>query len=368
MPPKRIVLFGPTLGEGGADRVVLTLLERLDRARYAPTLVLVRREGAWIDRVPADVRVIGLARRRLLYAVPGLARVLRAEDPDVVLCLYGGANVIAVAAHRLARSRARLVLSERNAVRRPGYEWRERFEVPLKRALYPLADLVTAVSDGVARDLRDDLRLRPDRVRTVYNPAIPPELPALAQAPLEHPWFADPQIPPIVAVGRLVAQKDYPTMLRAFALVRAGVATRLVILGTGPERPALEALAAELGIAGDVAFVGFDHNPFRWMARARVLVQSSLAEGLPGTLIQSLACGTPVVATDCNHGPREVVADGVNGFLVAVGDVRALADRAARLLADGALRDRMSAAARASGQPYTLAAALQNYERAIDGP
>jgi glycosyltransferase involved in cell wall biosynthesis len=368
MPPKRIVLFGPTLGEGGADRVMLTLLEKLDRARYAPTLVLVRREGAWIDRVPPDVRVIGLARRRLLYAVPALARVLRAEDPDVVMCLYGGTNVIVVAAHRLARSRARLVLSERSAVHRPGREWRERFEVPLKRALYPLADLVTAVSDGVAADLRNVLRLRPDRVRTVYNPAIPPELPALAQAPLDHPWFDDAAVPAIVAVGRLVAVKDYPTMLRAFALVHARVASRLVILGTGPERPALEALAAELGIADDVAFIGFDHNPFRWMARARVLMQSSLTEGLPGTLIQSLACGTPVVATDCNHGPREVVADGINGFLVAVGDSRALADRAARLLADGALRDRMSAAARASGQRYTLAAALQNYERAIDGP
>ena len=368
MPPKRIVLFGPTLGEGGADRVMLTLLEKLDRARYAPTLVLVRREGAWIDRVPADVRVIGLARRRLLYAVPGLARVLRAEDPDVVLCLYGGANVIAVAAHRLARSRARLVLSERSTVYRPDHGWRGRIEVPLKRALYPLADLVIAVSDGVARDLRDELRLRPDRVRTVYNPAIPPDLPALAQAPLDHPWLVDAAVPVIVAVGRLVAVKDYATMLRGFALVRARIASRLVILGTGPAGPALEALAAELGIARDVAFVGFDPNPFRWMARARVLMQSSLAEGLPGVLIQSMACGTPVVATDCNHGPREVVADGVNGFLVAVGDSGALADRAARLLADGALRDRMSAAARASGQPYTLAAALQNYERAIDGP
>jgi glycosyltransferase involved in cell wall biosynthesis len=367
MPPKRIVLFGPTLGEGGADRVMLTLLEKLDRARYAPTLVLVRREGAWIDRVPADVRVIGLGRRRLLHAVPALARVLRAERPDVVLCLYGGANVIAIAAHRLARSRARLVLSERNAVRRPGYEWRERFEVPLKRALYPLADLVTAVSDGVADDLRDILRLPARRVLTVYNPAIGPDLPALAQAPLEHSWF-DGAAPPIVAVGRLVAQKDYPTMLRAFALVRARTATRLVILGTGPDRAALEALAAELGVAGDVAFAGFDPNPFRWMARARLLMQSSLAEGLPGTLIQSLACGTPVVATDCNHGPREVVADGVNGFLVPVGDARALADRVTRLLDDPALRDRMSAAARASGQRYTLAAAMQNYERAIDGP
>jgi glycosyltransferase involved in cell wall biosynthesis len=368
MRPKRIVLFGPTLGEGGADRVMLTLLENLDRSRCTPTLVLVRREGAWIDRIPADVRVIDLGLRRLLYAAPPLARVLRAEEPDVVMCLYGGANVIAVAAHRLARSRSRLVLSERHPVRRPGFEFRDLFEVPLKRALYPRADLVTAVSEGVARDLRDILGLRSDRVLTVYNPVLGPELLSLARAPLDHPWFHDAAVPAIVAAGRLVGQKDYPTMLRALARLRARTATRLVILGTGPERPALEALATELGIEHDVAFVGFDPNPFRWMARARLLMQSSESEGLPGTLIQSLGCGTPVVATDCDHGPREIVSDGVNGFLVAVGDADALADRAGRLLADAALRDRMSIAALDAGQRYTVAAAMQNYQRAIDGP
>ncbi|MGH2901041.1 MAG: glycosyltransferase, partial [Solirubrobacteraceae bacterium] len=147
MSATRIVLFRPTLSDGGADRVTLTLLERLPRERYQPTLVLVRREGALADRVPADVRVIDLGRRRLALAVGPLARVLRAEDPDAVLCTAGGANVVATLAHRLARSRARLVLSERNAVRRPGLEWRSRFEVPLKRAIYPLADAVTAVSE-----------------------------------------------------------------------------------------------------------------------------------------------------------------------------------------------------------------------------
>lgn len=367
MAVSRIVFFGPTLGDGGADRVTLTLLERLERSHYEPVLVLVRKHGVWLDRVPRDVRVIDLACKRLLVAAPALARVLRAEDPDVVVCNYGGAGLVAIAAHQLARSRARLVLSERNAVRRPNLKWRNRVEVPLKRALYPLADLVTAVSDGVARDLREVLKLSPDRVRTVYNPVIAPELPALAAAPVEHPWLAAGQPPVIVAVGRLVAQKDYPTMLRAFAQVRARAPARLIVLGIGSEQPALEALATQLGIAADVAFVGFDQNPFRWMARARLLVQSSVAEGLPGTLIQSMACGTPVVATDCDHGPREVVSDGVDGFLVPVGDHAALADRIARLLSDDTLRARMSNAARTAGQHYTIASSLQRYRDAIDG-
>jgi glycosyltransferase involved in cell wall biosynthesis len=367
MSATRILLFRPTLSDGGADRVTLTLLERLPRARYQPTLVLVRREGALADRVPPDVRVIELGRRRLALSVGPLARVLRTEDPDAVLCTAGGANVVATLAHRLARSRARLVLSERNAVRRPGLEWRSRFEVPLKRAIYPLADAVTAVSEGVARDLREILRLPAERVLTVGNPVVAPDLPALAAAPLEHPWFADAGPPVIVAVGRLVAQKDYPTMLRAFAQLRARRPARLVILGLGSDRAALEALAAQLGIAADVAFVGFDPNPFRWMSRGQLLLQSSVAEGLPGTLIQAMACGTPVVATDCDHGPREVVADGVNGFLVAVGDARALCDRAGQLLADPAMRARMSRAALEAAQRHTIAASMQRYQDAIDG-
>ncbi len=367
MSATRIVLFRPTLGDGGADRVTLTLLERLPRERYEPTLVLVRREGALVDRVPADVPVVELGRRRLALAVPALAHALRAQDPDVVLCTAGGANVIATLAHRLARSRARLVLSERNAVRRPGLAWRNRFEIPLKRAVYPLADVVTAVSEGVARDLREILRLPPARVVTVGNPVVAPDLPALAAAPLEHPWFGDPAQPVIVAVGRLVAQKDYPTMLRAFALVRARRAARLVILGIGAEQTALEALAGELGVAADVGFVGFDPNPFRWMARAHLLLQSSVAEGLPGTLIQAMACGTPVVATDCDHGPREVVTDGADGFLVAVGDARALSDRASQLLADPGLRARMSGAARDAAQRHTIAISMQRYQDVIDG-
>src|SRR5262249_25586307 len=206
-----------------------------------------------------------------------------------------------------------------------------------------------------------------ERVRTVYNPVVAPELPALAAMPLEHPWFVGASPPVIVAVGRLVTQKDYPTMLRAFAQVRAKTPARLVILGLGARRPALETLAAQLGIAADVAFVGFDPNPFRWMARAQLLIQSSVAEGLPGTLIQSMACGTPVVATDCNYGPREVVTDGVDGFLVAVGDAPALADRASRLLADPALRARMSEAAVQAAQRHTVAASMQRYQDAIDG-
>ena len=367
--PPRVMFFCPTLGDGGADRVVLTLLQRLDRARVAPELALVRRAGALVADVPADVPVHELGSRRLLAAAPDLARLLRRERPDVLFSTHGGSNIIAVAAHALARSPARLVLSERSAlVRADRGPVRRALELPAKRLTYPRADLVTAVSAGVSRELAARLGLPPGKLRTVYNPAVDDELAARAAEPVDHPWLTPGAPPVIIAVGRLVEIKDYPTLLGAFARIRAARPARLIVLGEGPLRGALEARVRAAGLAADVALLGFDKNPLRYMARARLLLHASRAEGLPGALIQAMACGTPVVSTDCDFGPREVIArPGHDGFLVPVGDAAALADRALALLADDALARRVGEAARASAQRFTAAAALAQYEAAITG-
>jgi glycosyltransferase involved in cell wall biosynthesis len=370
--PPRVMFFCPTLGEGGADRVVHTLLRRLDRARVAPELALMRREGPFAGDVPADVPVFVLGSRRLLVAAPDLARLLRREQPDVVFSTHGGSNIIVAVAHALARSRARLVLSERSALRRVDRgAARRALEVPVKRVTYRRADLVTAVSRGVARELASLLGLAASKIRVVYNPVVDDDLAAKAAEPVDHPWFqpgAAGSVPVIVAVGRLVEIKDYPTLLDAFARIRAARPARLLVLGDGPLRGALEERVRAAGLAGDVALHGFDPNPFKYMARARVLLHASRAEGLPGALIQAMACGTPVVSTDCDFGPREVIArPGHDGFLVPVGDAAALADRALALLADPALAGRVAAASRASAQRFSTAAALARYEAAITG-
>lgn len=374
--PTRVLFFCPTLGDGGADRVVVTLLERLDRARVAPALALVRRAGALAGEVPADVPVHELGARRLLVAAPDLARLLRRERPDVLFSTHGGSNIIAAAAHALARSPARLVLSERSALTRADRgRARRALELPAKRLTYRRADLVTAVSAGVGRELESRLGLPPARVRVVYNPIVDDALAARAAEPVEHPWLAAAgeragaaPVPVIVAAGRLVEIKDYPTLLAAFARIRAARPARLIVLGEGPLRGALEARARAAGLAGDVAFVGFDRNPLRYLARARLLLHASRAEGLPGALIQAMACGTPVVSTDCDFGPREVIArPGHDGFLVPVGDAASLADRALALLGDDALARRVGEAARASAARFTVAAALAQYEAAITG-
>jgi glycosyltransferase involved in cell wall biosynthesis len=364
------MVFCPMLGEGGADRVVAKLLRHLDRDRFAPSLALLRREGPFMSDVPRDVPIHILGARRLAVATPGLVRLLAHERPDIVFSTHGAANIVVAAAHVIARSRARLVLSERSALHRMDRSRaRVAVELPAKRWTYRRADVVTAVSDGVARDLTAVLRLPPARIRVVHNPMVDDELSASAAEPVEHPWF-DPssRVPVVVAVGRLVEIKDYPTLLRAFARVRSVRAARLVVLGDGPLRAKLDGLVATLGLAGDVRFLGFDKNPYRYMARARLLLHASRAEGLPGALIQAMACRTPVVATDCDFGPREVVTEpGRNGFLVPIGDAEALADRALRLIASDELHERVAIESHWAVQRFTTAVSMAKYEAALAG-
>lgn len=364
---KRLLLFRPSLGDGGADRVTITLLKSLDRRLFTPTLVLVRKQGALVNEIPMDVPVIDLAARRLATSAPALARAIRAVDPDIIFSTSSGANTIAVVARVLARSRARLVLSERNAVVRETFSRaRTLRDLLVKRIAYRHADAIASVSDGVTEDLVRRLGLPPERVHTVWNPLIDDSVLARANEPVEHPWFAGPE-PVLVACGRLVEQKDYPTMLRAFRIVRDRHPAKLVVLGDGPLRPELEGMVVTLGLAEHVAFIGFHANPFKYMARGAVFVQSSRAEGLPGTLVQSMAVGTPVVATDCDFGPREVVSSGTDGWLVPVGDADRLALHIGELLSDRTRRDEFSARARAVAQRFAIADAVARYERALLG-
>jgi glycosyltransferase involved in cell wall biosynthesis len=178
----------------------------------------------------------------------------------------------------------------------------------------------------VADDLAAVTGVQRDSVTTIYNPVVDDKLYEQANAPLEHPWFAPGSVPVILGVGRLTDQKDFPTLLRAFARVRARRKVRLVILGEGKLRSALEDMIAELGLQADVQLPGFVQNPFNFMAKAAVLGLSSLYEGLPGVLIQALACGCPVVSTNCPGGSAEILDDGKIGPLVTPGDDAAFAE------------------------------------------
>jgi glycosyltransferase involved in cell wall biosynthesis len=191
----------------------------------------------------------------------------------------------------------------------------------------------------------------------IYNPVVTNELTTLARGEVAHPWANDPQVPLVLAVGRLVPQKDFATLLRAFSLLRRRCRCRLAILGDGAERAPLESLARQLGLTENVAFCGFVANPYAWMARSRLVVASSKWEGLPTVLIEAMATGTPVVSTDCPSGPREILDGGTFGTLVPVGNAEALADAIAAALGAANDPDRLQRRA----QTFSVNSAVDAY-------
>jgi len=308
-------------------------------------VVLVRAEGAMLALLPPEVRVVELG-GRTAGAAPALARYLQTRRPQALVAFLEQANIAALAARRLARHwSGRLAITEHACFsqhRLRPRSWAHRLALALAPLAYRDADLLIGVSAGAAAEWRRRLGAQVPCL-AIGNPVVDDAFPGRAAAPAPHPWFSD-QPRPLLAVGRLSAEKDHATLLRALGDPRLA-SSRLVVVGDGPERQRLEGLAAGLGLDGRVAFTGALADPLPAMARAALLVNPSCYEGFGNVLVEALACGTPVVATDCPFGPREILAGGRWGTLVPVGDPTALATGIAAALA--ALPDRASLRRRA---------------------
>jgi glycosyltransferase involved in cell wall biosynthesis len=324
-----VALFLPSLEGGGAERVFVDLANEFADLGLRVDLVLARAYGPYIDEVSAAVRVVNLRASRVLHSLPKLIRYLRSERPDVLLSGLEHSNLVALSARLAAGVGTRCVISARSvptAVYRGARSVRSGAVLQLARVAYRFADAIIANSKAVLEDLAQGLKVPRAKLHLVYNPLNLPQLQRLSEQLVDHPWCARGFAPIILGVGSLTALKDFPTLIRAFATIRSRRDSRLVILGEGPERPALEALIRRLQLEQDVYLPGFVRNPFSWMRRAGVLVSSSLTEGCPNALMQALACGTPVIGTDCVGGSGEILEGGKWGQVVTVGDADALAD------------------------------------------
>jgi glycosyltransferase involved in cell wall biosynthesis len=356
----RIAFFLQDLYGGGAERVMLALAGGIARRGFAVDLVLVRRQGAYVEDIPTNIRVVELGTKRTVNSVAALARYLRRERPAVLLTALVHVNIAALLAGLLARVGTRLMVTEHNQISRnisPTAPRTVRMAYRLVPYLYPKAARIIAVSDGVAEDLTKFAGMRRGRIDVAHNPVVTPDMLMKAAQPVNHPWFVEGEVPVILGVGRLSAQKDFGTLLRAFALVRASRPVRLVILGEGACRKELEDLADELGVAADVQMPGFVDNPLAFMGKASLFALSSRFEGLPTVLIEAMACGTPVVATDCPSGPREILEGGALGGLAPIGDAEALASVIERSLDDPVPAERLLAKA----EEFTVDRAVDRY-------
>lgn len=346
----RVAIFTSNMDGGGAERAMAKLAGGIAERGYDVDLVLSRAEGHYLAEVPDTVRIVDLDASRVLASIPGLIRYLRRERPVAMLTSMNYVNVVGIWAKALARVDTRLVVNEQNALSLEAAHSprrRHRFMPRLIGRFYPWADRIVSVARGTADDLARTTGLPRGRIEVVHNPIVTPELKELAEAPVDHPWFLPGEPPVVLSVGRLSRQKDFGTLLRAFARVRDRRPARLVILGEGPERGSLESLISELGLLEVATLPGWVANPYPWMANAGVYVLSSRWEGLPSVLIEALYCGVPIVATDCLSGPREILDEGAHGLLVKVGDVDALARGIESALDGGVPRP-----APASWRPY----------------
>ncbi len=368
---------------------MLNLAAALADRDYRIDLVMGRKKGHFLEEIPDTVNIVDLSppsAHRLLPTlmnmrhisrllgsdvfnrkaawifgiVPALAAYLNSRQPTVLLSALDYTNIAALLAQRLSASSTRLAISIHNHLSTAAARASKPHErkIPqLARRFYPEADRIVAVSDGVAADLAQVIDVPRSRIATIYNPIFRPEILIQAQARLDHAWFTPGAPPVILAIGKLKPQKDFACLIRAFARVRAIRPARLLILGEGPQREALLSLARKLNVENDVALPGFVANPFAYIGRAAVFVLSSAWEGLSNVIIEALACGCPVVSTDCPSGPAEILDGGTYGRLVPVGDDAALANAILATLDNPPPRDRL----RDRAQFFSVDCAVERY-------
>ena len=401
-----IALFIKDLDGGGIQKVMLHLAEALLKRGHRVDLVVCQTRGPFLEQIPSEVNCIklemtalwrarflalladykgfkSLLRPVLMAAKPsdtlkyfqGLVNYLSANKPQAVLSASPFLNIVTVLACKLAKSNARVVISEHldlrhlhTAIPAKAKKWRHKYLPQLMYHYYPQADAIVTVSDGVADSLAEFSRLPRRLMQTIYNPVVPDNIDEISQEKVDHPWFQQTAIPVVLAVGRLTQQKDFHTLLRAFAIARKQMPVRLVILnGTlNPQRDdesrqELNALATELALQNDVQLLEFKTNPYKYMAHASVLAVSSIFEGFGNVIAEALACGCPVVSTNCPSGPAEILDNGKYGKLVPVSDPHALAAALVETLKNPPQTPDL----RARGRMFSVDQAVQKYEKLL---
>ena len=322
LPPVAFLLRDA--GTGGAERSSLRLANALARCGLPVSALFLHARGPMFASLAPEVRVVDLhgSFLRLLNEV-------RRGKFGFLLPVYTAMRALLTKV--ILRGPLQVILSQRSMFTMERGPLQTRLRTLRYRLLAPRASACVCISRGVADEMRSLGFLPPEKIHVIYNAVVTPELldqiRAAAKAPAPHPWLEGGQPPVVLGAGRLGDQKDFSTLLRAFArLAQRRPEVRLIVLGEGKERPLLERRIAEMGLSGRAALPGYDPNPYAWIARASVFAISSRWEGFGNVAAEALACGCSVVSTDCPSGPGEILDHGKYGWLVPVGDDEAMAD------------------------------------------
>lgn len=325
----RIAIFVSFSGHGGVERMMMNLAEGLVELGCNVDLVLVKARHAQLDDIPNSINIVKLSSNHTFSSISALSGYLKKNRPNALLAAKNRANQVAVLARRLSGLNIRIGLrmGTTTTVALQGKSSLKQWSwyLPM-RWLYPKADEIIAVSKGVAEDLVRITGLNSQRITVIANPVITPRVKRLAKTEADHRWLQKKDLPVILGVGRLTRQKDFPTLIKAFARLHVQRRCRLIILGEGKDKQMLINLAEELNVADDLDFPGFVDNPYAYMNGADLFVLSSIWEGSPNVLTEAMGLGVPVVSTDCPSGPREILQEGHVSPLVKMGDAEAMAE------------------------------------------
>lgn len=323
---KHVCIY-PEVLVSGIGRYAINLCEALIDQGVRVDLFLTQDIGDLKDQKPQGAKVLfgGGSTKKSLKP---LFSYLRKEKPDALITAHNHVNVSSILIKKLAFVPTQIMVTLHTAMSKDDHSLKPRVKRvtrELCRFGYPFADHIVAVSDAVAQDTAEHLSLPKNKIDVAYNPVFSPELLNHANDIPEHPFYQQ-DAPIFISVGRLTEQKDYFSLIKAFAILRKKQEAKLIILGEGEDRAGLEELIVKLELNNDVALPGFVSNPYAYLAASSVFVSSSAWEGLPTVVIEALAFGVPVVATDCPGGSSEILEAGRYGELVAVADVSALAN------------------------------------------
>ncbi|MCG7948632.1 MAG: glycosyltransferase [Candidatus Thiodiazotropha taylori] len=357
-----VCLFILKFGDGGVERMMVNIARGLSLIGVKVDFIIKNSNAPYLHLLPESVRVIKFPVAKQSDSLPRLLDYLQQNDPDILLTAKTRDDEIAMQARRRHNGKTRFYLRPGTALvsrmEARGMGWLRRWLKTRNLVkLFNQTDGVVAVSQGVANEVMALSGIPADRINVIKNPTITPELYELSQAELPDPWLAQDQPPVILGIGGLRRQKDFPTLLRAFAQVRRQQPCRLMILGQGNKEAQLKQLAGELAIEEDFRLVGFVDNPYVYLKHAGLFVLSSLWEGSPNVLTEALALGTPSVSTDCPSGPFEITQAGEVAPLVEVGDVDGLAKAMLQTLNEPLDPKKLQAAV----SEYTLERSARSY-------
>lgn len=330
MQLNRIALLCDTLGGGGAEQVMSSLAKLFSSKVEHVDFLVARKEGVYVDQVEKHANLIGL-NTRARYMMPKLIRYMQKNEPQVILSTQIHINIFTSLSSKFVKTKSVLREATTPSV---ALGLQKKSKWPLSFT-YKLADGIVSVSDGVKHDLTNNFGLDAQNIQTIYNPIISDDLYLKASEPVDHPWFSE-NLPVIVSMGRFAKAKDYPTLIKAFNIIRKSIDCKLMILGDVDCDQSVKSevlgLIDQFGLNQDIDLLGFKKNPFPYIKNADLYILSSMYEGLPGALIQAKALGCHVVSTDCESGPKEILENGKGGFLVPVKDHQAMADAAIGVL------------------------------------